>query len=71
MVSCCGLQIRLVVEEGLNQLPYRECIITTPTGQLSSDPVCAVTEKSNNSEGQIVFDPQNYCFFSVTAHTLF
>ncbi|KAL8580138.1 hypothetical protein ACOMHN_050240 [Nucella lapillus] len=25
--------IRLVVEEGLNQLPYRECIITTPTGQ--------------------------------------
>ncbi|KAK7108723.1 uracil phosphoribosyltransferase homolog [Littorina saxatilis] len=25
--------IRLVVEEGLNQLPYRECVITTPTGQ--------------------------------------
>ncbi|KAK1804194.1 hypothetical protein P4O66_020231 [Electrophorus voltai] len=25
-------QIRLVVEEGLNQLPYTECIVTTPTG---------------------------------------
>ncbi|XP_059943095.1 uracil phosphoribosyltransferase homolog [Mesoplodon densirostris] len=24
--------IRLVVEEGLNQLPYRECMVTTPTG---------------------------------------
>ncbi|XP_052810364.1 uracil phosphoribosyltransferase homolog isoform X1 [Mya arenaria] len=24
--------IRLVVEEGLNQLPYRECQVTTPTG---------------------------------------
>lgn len=27
-----GLQIRLVVEEGLNQLPFKECKITTPTG---------------------------------------
>ncbi|KAM9470791.1 uracil phosphoribosyltransferase homolog [Clarias gariepinus] len=25
--------IRLVVEEGLNQLPYTECVVTTPTGQ--------------------------------------
>ena len=25
-------QIRLVVEEGLNQLPYSDCSITTPTG---------------------------------------
>lgn len=25
--------IRLVVEEGLNQLPYKECIVTTPTGK--------------------------------------
>uniref|UniRef100_A0A671MX52 Uracil phosphoribosyltransferase homolog n=1 Tax=Sinocyclocheilus anshuiensis TaxID=1608454 RepID=A0A671MX52_9TELE len=25
-------QIRLVVEEGLNQLPYSECTVTTPTG---------------------------------------
>ncbi|XP_029421542.1 uracil phosphoribosyltransferase homolog isoform X3 [Nannospalax galili] len=25
-------QIRLVVEEGLNQLPYKECMVTTPTG---------------------------------------
>ncbi|NWR43645.1 UPP phosphoribosyltransferase, partial [Regulus satrapa] len=24
--------IRLVVEEGLNQLPYTECTVTTPTG---------------------------------------
>ncbi|KAM5290092.1 uracil phosphoribosyltransferase homolog [Glossophaga mutica] len=24
--------IRLVVEEGLNQLPYKECVVTTPTG---------------------------------------
>ncbi|GBN95151.1 Uracil phosphoribosyltransferase, partial [Araneus ventricosus] len=24
--------IRLVVEEGLNQLPYKRCTITTPTG---------------------------------------
>ncbi|CAG5131565.1 unnamed protein product [Candidula unifasciata] len=24
--------IRLVVEEGLNRLPYRECTVTTPTG---------------------------------------
>ncbi|XP_050394190.1 uracil phosphoribosyltransferase homolog isoform X1 [Patella vulgata] len=24
--------IRLIVEEGLNQLPYKECSITTPTG---------------------------------------
>ncbi|NP_001069713.1 uracil phosphoribosyltransferase homolog [Bos taurus] len=24
--------IRLVVEEGLNQLPYEECMVTTPTG---------------------------------------
>ncbi|XP_041351829.1 uracil phosphoribosyltransferase homolog isoform X2 [Gigantopelta aegis] len=28
--------IRLVVEEGLNQLPYRKCTITTPTGQTYS-----------------------------------
>uniref|UniRef100_W5K1Z3 Uracil phosphoribosyltransferase homolog n=1 Tax=Astyanax mexicanus TaxID=7994 RepID=W5K1Z3_ASTMX len=26
------LCIRLVVEEGLNQLPYTECVVTTPTG---------------------------------------
>uniref|UniRef100_A0A2K6T356 Uracil phosphoribosyltransferase homolog n=1 Tax=Saimiri boliviensis boliviensis TaxID=39432 RepID=A0A2K6T356_SAIBB len=26
------LWIRLVVEEGLNQLPYKECMVTTPTG---------------------------------------
>ena len=25
-------QIRLVVEEGLNQLPYQKCVVTTPTG---------------------------------------
>ncbi|XP_047621068.1 uracil phosphoribosyltransferase homolog isoform X2 [Phacochoerus africanus] len=25
--------IRLVVEEGLNQLPYKECMVTTPTGE--------------------------------------
>uniref|UniRef100_A0A674E8V1 Uracil phosphoribosyltransferase (FUR1) homolog (S. cerevisiae) n=1 Tax=Salmo trutta TaxID=8032 RepID=A0A674E8V1_SALTR len=25
-------QIRVVVEEGLNQLPYSECTVTTPTG---------------------------------------
>ncbi|XP_077002213.1 uracil phosphoribosyltransferase homolog isoform X2 [Tamandua tetradactyla] len=25
--------IRLVVEEGLNQLPYKECTVTTPTGE--------------------------------------
>ncbi|XP_027752425.1 uracil phosphoribosyltransferase homolog [Empidonax traillii] len=25
--------IRLVVEEGLNQLPYTECTVTTPTGE--------------------------------------
>ena len=25
-------QIRCVVEEGLNQLPYKECEVTTPTG---------------------------------------
>ena len=25
-------QIRLVVEEGLNQLPYKETVVTTPTG---------------------------------------
>ncbi|XP_064617529.1 LOW QUALITY PROTEIN: uracil phosphoribosyltransferase homolog [Liolophura sinensis] len=24
--------IRLVVEEGLNQLPYQKCVVTTPTG---------------------------------------
>ncbi|KAB0388865.1 hypothetical protein E2I00_013132 [Balaenoptera physalus] len=27
-----SIQIRLVVEEGLNQLPYKECMVTTPTG---------------------------------------
>ena len=26
-------QIRLVVEEGLNQLPYKNCEVTTPTGK--------------------------------------
>ncbi|KAG8448110.1 hypothetical protein GDO86_015270 [Hymenochirus boettgeri] len=26
--------IRLVVEEGLNQLPYTECTVTTPTGYM-------------------------------------
>ena len=26
-------QIRLVVEEGLNQLPYNKCVVTTPTGE--------------------------------------
>lgn len=29
-------QIRLVVEEGLNQLPYSECTVTTPTGEVIS-----------------------------------
>ena len=27
------LQIRLVVEEGLNQLPFDECCVKTPTGK--------------------------------------
>ncbi|KAI1234679.1 hypothetical protein IHE44_0003053, partial [Lamprotornis superbus] len=27
------VKIRLVVEEGLNQLPYTECTVTTPTGE--------------------------------------
>ncbi|XP_028627284.1 uracil phosphoribosyltransferase homolog isoform X1 [Grammomys surdaster] len=27
-----SFEIRLVVEEGLNQLPYKECMVTTPTG---------------------------------------
>ncbi|CAL1540300.1 unnamed protein product [Lymnaea stagnalis] len=26
--------IRLIVEEGLNKLPYRKCSVTTPTGQI-------------------------------------
>ena len=26
------VQIRLVVEEGLNQLPYNDTVVTTPTG---------------------------------------
>lgn len=26
------MQIRLVIEESLNQLPFSKCIITTPTG---------------------------------------
>lgn len=35
MKSVCVVknQIRLVVEEGLNQLPYSECTVTTPTGE--------------------------------------
>ena len=24
--------IRMVIEEGLNQLPYQDCVVTTPTG---------------------------------------
>ncbi|MEE6528289.1 hypothetical protein FKM82_030412 [Ascaphus truei] len=32
LVKTLPLQIRLVVEEGLNQLPYTECTVTTPTG---------------------------------------
>ncbi|KAL7886063.1 hypothetical protein AOLI_G00063580 [Acnodon oligacanthus] len=31
-VFCADRLIRLVVEEGLNQLPYTECVVTTPTG---------------------------------------
>ncbi|KAI1294880.1 Uracil phosphoribosyltransferase -like protein [Halotydeus destructor] len=31
-VFCADRLIRLVVEEGLNRLPYEECTITTPTG---------------------------------------
>ncbi|XP_076147800.1 uracil phosphoribosyltransferase homolog [Alosa pseudoharengus] len=31
-VFCADRLIRLVVEEGLNQLPYTECSVTTPTG---------------------------------------
>ncbi|XP_062402274.1 uracil phosphoribosyltransferase homolog [Sardina pilchardus] len=31
-VFCAERLIRLVVEEGLNQLPYSECTVTTPTG---------------------------------------
>ncbi|XP_078403687.1 uracil phosphoribosyltransferase homolog isoform X2 [Cetorhinus maximus] len=31
-VFCADRLIRLVVEEGLNQLPYTECTVTTPTG---------------------------------------
>ena len=26
------LQIRLVIEESLNQLPFSKCVVTTPTG---------------------------------------
>uniref|UniRef100_A0A8C5BS40 Uracil phosphoribosyltransferase homolog n=1 Tax=Gadus morhua TaxID=8049 RepID=A0A8C5BS40_GADMO len=32
-VFCADRLIRLVVEEGLNQLPYSECTVTTPTGE--------------------------------------
>uniref|UniRef100_A0A4W5PBJ5 Uracil phosphoribosyltransferase (FUR1) homolog (S. cerevisiae) n=1 Tax=Hucho hucho TaxID=62062 RepID=A0A4W5PBJ5_9TELE len=31
-LSCGGPHESQVVEEGLNQLPYRECTVTTPTG---------------------------------------
>ncbi|XP_076878926.1 uracil phosphoribosyltransferase homolog isoform X2 [Brachyhypopomus gauderio] len=31
-VFCADRLIRLVVEEGLNQIPYTECVVTTPTG---------------------------------------
>ncbi|XP_048883320.1 uracil phosphoribosyltransferase homolog [Brienomyrus brachyistius] len=31
-VFCADRLIRLVVEEGLNQLPFTECTVTTPTG---------------------------------------
>ncbi|XP_054882806.1 uracil phosphoribosyltransferase homolog [Poeciliopsis prolifica] len=31
-VFCADRLIRLVVEEGLNQLPFSECTVTTPTG---------------------------------------
>lgn len=34
-----ALQIRLVVEEGLNQLPYTECTVTTPTGMWEITPL--------------------------------
>jgi Uracil phosphoribosyltransferase len=27
-----NFQIRLVVEESLNQLPFSKCVVTTPTG---------------------------------------
>uniref|UniRef100_A0AAZ3P2C0 Uracil phosphoribosyltransferase homolog n=1 Tax=Oncorhynchus tshawytscha TaxID=74940 RepID=A0AAZ3P2C0_ONCTS len=33
-VFCADRLIRLVVEEGLNQLPYSECTVTTPTGHM-------------------------------------
>lgn len=26
------IQIRLVIEESLNQLPFTQCVVTTPTG---------------------------------------
>lgn len=31
------LQIRLVVEEGLNQLPYNREVVVTPTGEANPD----------------------------------
>lgn len=31
------LQIRLVVEEGLNQLPYNSDVVVTPTGEANLD----------------------------------
>lgn len=31
-IFCADRLIRLVVEEGLNQLPYNKCVVTTPTG---------------------------------------
>jgi uracil phosphoribosyltransferase len=31
-VFCADRLIRLVIEEGLNQLPFLECVVTTPTG---------------------------------------
>lgn len=31
LIMCFTFKIRLVVEEGLNQLPYSDCTITTPT----------------------------------------
>ena len=47
------LQIRLVVEEGLNQLPYSKCEVVTPTGEIDvkkGDSVVVHKTKCSDSE---------------------
>ena len=59
-INLCSLQIRIVVEEGLNLLPHEKCTVTTPSGE-SYEGVrymrgnCGVSIMRSGKNGQMIY----------------